>query len=83
MKKDCAALEELVKSHDVIYLLMDTRESRWLPTLMCATMSKVCACEHVCGVCVHTCAVIYVCMCHVYTCVLVCVYIYNVCVVCV
>ena len=41
VKQDCAALEELVKSHDVVYLLMDTRESRWLPTLMCATMSKV------------------------------------------
>ena len=74
MKKDCVALEELVKSHDVIYLLMDTRESRWLPTLMCATMSKVCAC--VCA-CVHVCArahvLLHMCVCvmriHVYFCV--------------
>ena len=76
MKKDCVALEELVKSHDVIYLLMDTRESRWLPTLMCATMSKVCACAHVYGVCARTCAVTYVCMCHAYIYMCTCVYVH-------
>lgn len=35
-------LEELIKSHDVVFLLMDTRESRWLPTLLAAVHSKLC-----------------------------------------
>lgn len=35
-------LEKLVKDHDVVFLLMDTRESRWLPTLLCCAHSKIC-----------------------------------------
>ena len=34
-------LEELINDHDVIYLLMDTRESRWLPTVIAAQNGKL------------------------------------------
>lgn len=34
-------LETLIREHDVIYLLMDSRESRWLPTMLGAQQNKV------------------------------------------
>jgi ubiquitin-like modifier-activating enzyme ATG7 len=39
--ESCKWLEDLIESHDVTFLLTDTRESRWLPTLICSSKNKV------------------------------------------
>ncbi|SPO06638.1 related to APG7 (component of the autophagic system) [Cephalotrichum gorgonifer] len=40
-KADYEKLQTLIKEHDVIFLLMDTRESRWLPTVMGKAEGKI------------------------------------------
>lgn len=40
-KDDVAKLEKLFDEHDVVFLLMDSRESRWLPTVLGAAKGKV------------------------------------------
>ncbi|XP_073253678.1 ubiquitin-like modifier-activating enzyme ATG7 isoform X1 [Porites lutea] len=41
VKRDVSRLEELIESHDAVFLLMDTRESRWLPTVLSAVKNKL------------------------------------------
>ncbi|CEF98434.1 Ubiquitin-like modifier-activating enzyme Atg7 [Ostreococcus tauri] len=40
--RDIDALETLIDEHDAVYVLTDTRESRWLPTVICASKDKLC-----------------------------------------
>ena len=41
VKRHSDTLDGLVQSHDVVFLLLDTREARWAPTLMCAAHNKI------------------------------------------
>ncbi|GAA5915712.1 hypothetical protein JCM8208_006425 [Rhodotorula glutinis] len=41
VRADFDVLDKLVDEHDVVYLLMDSRESRWLPTVMGAAKDKL------------------------------------------
>ncbi|PYH90534.1 ubiquitin activating E1 enzyme-like protein [Aspergillus ellipticus CBS 707.79] len=40
-RADFEILQRLIDDHDVIFLLMDTRESRWLPTVMGKAAGKI------------------------------------------
>ena len=41
VRKEYEKLRTLIDSHDAVFLLMDTRESRWLPTLMAKAAGKI------------------------------------------
>jgi len=41
VKAEFEKLQKLIEEHDVLFLLMDTRESRWLPTVMGKAANKI------------------------------------------
>ncbi|KAI8890848.1 E1-like protein-activating enzyme Gsa7p/Apg7p [Backusella circina FSU 941] len=41
LSQDIQTLSELIESHDVIFLLTDSRESRWFPTMLATKMNKI------------------------------------------
>lgn len=41
VEEDVQKLEDLIDRHDAIFLLMDTRESRWLPSVIAAAKRKI------------------------------------------
>ncbi|CAF1015529.1 unnamed protein product [Adineta ricciae] len=44
VKDDVKLLQDLIRQHDVIFLLTDSRESRWLPTVIASAEQKIVMC---------------------------------------
>ncbi|UJR31382.1 hypothetical protein I4U23_018876 [Adineta vaga] len=44
VKDDVKLLHDLIRQHDVIFLLTDSRESRWLPTVIASVEQKIVLC---------------------------------------
>ena len=42
MRRGVQVMEQLVDAHDVVFQLTDSRESRWLPTVLCAGKRRLC-----------------------------------------
>ena len=40
--ENVAKLDKLIQEHNVIFLLLDTREARWLPSVIAAAHDKIC-----------------------------------------
>ncbi|XP_039265333.2 ubiquitin-like modifier-activating enzyme ATG7 [Styela clava] len=40
-REDVSTLTQLIESHDAVFLLMDSRESRWLPTVLASAKRKL------------------------------------------
>lgn len=40
-KENIAVLTDAIESHDIIFLLLDTREARWMPTLIATKLEKI------------------------------------------
>jgi len=41
LDQDVSTLSQLISSHDAVFSLMDSREARWLPTLLCAQQNTM------------------------------------------
>jgi ubiquitin-like modifier-activating enzyme ATG7 len=41
LQADVEKLSNLINEHDVVFLLTDSRESRWLPTVLATQMNKI------------------------------------------